>query len=445
MTKHVIIIGCGFAGAAAAVACAERGVEVRVLEARRHVGGRAFSFQDDDLGAVLDNGQHLFMGCYHSTLKLLRTLGTYHLIDEQKNFNVDFFSANGERSSLSAGNSSVGSVPFGLVLGIASSDHFTISEKYHLICGANAIKGMRYEDSRDITITELLDKLRQPRSLREKFWDPFVYAVMNNDTHNACAALLVEVFHRAFFSAPSDSHLLFSRAGLSELLAPLDGFLQEKGSSIEYGNIVQEIRFENNRATGVVLSTGEFLPCDAVISAIPAHQLARLLPQEILTTKPFNTLQEFVPSPIVSIYFLLDRKVMIEKFTGSLGTTVQWIFNRTQILSLGGDRQLLSFVISAAPHIAELTPEEIKDICLRDLHSVLPRSRKAVLLQWKVIKEKHATFVCFPHVEALRPDTTTPIKNLFLAGDWTNTKLPATIEGASQSGYAAADAALSLQ
>ncbi len=445
MAKRVIIIGCGFAGAAAAVACAERGMEVRVLEARRHIGGRAFSFQDDDLGAVLDNGQHLFMGCYHSTLQLLRTLGTDRLLDEQKNFHVAFLSANGEQTQLSSGNNRIGSLPIGLLSGIVRSDHFTVSEKYHLVRGANAIRSMRYDDACDITITELLDKLRQPRSLREKFWDPFVYAVMNNDTHNACAALLVEVFHRAFFTGPTDSHLLISRAGLSELLAPLDGFLHEKGSSIEYGNIVQEIRFENNRATGVVLSTGEFIQGDAVISTVPAHQLLKMLPHAVLSAAPFNGLKQFTSSPIVSIYFLLDRKVMTGEFAGSLGTTVQWIFNRTQILSLGDDRQLLSFVISAAPDIAELTPEEIKGICMHDIHSVLPQSRKAVLLQWKVIKEKHATFVCFPHVEVLRPDTTTPIKNLFLAGDWTNTKLPATIEGASQSGYAAANAALSLQ
>ncbi|HZV11931.1 MAG TPA: hydroxysqualene dehydroxylase HpnE [Candidatus Kapabacteria bacterium] len=445
MTKRIIIIGCGFAGAAAAVACAERGMDVHVLEARRHIGGRTYSFHDDDFDAVLDNGQHLFMGCYHSTLKLLRTLGTDRLLDEQKNFYVDFFAANRRQSSLSSGNLYIGSLPLGLLSGIIRSNHFTVSEKFHLVRGANAIRSMRYDNARELTITQLLDKLHQPRSLREKFWDPFVYAVMNNNTHNACAALLVEVFHRAFFASTDDSHLLISRVGLSELLAPLDSFLKGKHSVIEYGKTVQEIRIESGRATGVALSTGEFLPCDAVITATPAHQLARLLPQSALSMPPFNALEQFVSSPIVSIYFLLDRKVMDDEFAGSLGTTVQWIFNRTKIHSLGGKRQLLSFVISAAPYIAELSAEEIKDICLRDLHSVLPESRKAVLLQWKVIKEKHATFVCFPHVEALRPDVATPISNLFLAGDWTNTKLPATIEGASQSGYAAANAVVSLQ
>jgi uncharacterized protein with NAD-binding domain and iron-sulfur cluster len=248
----------------------------------------------------------------------------------------------------------------------------------------------------------------------------------------------VEVFHRVFFAASPDSRLLIARAGLSELLAPLDAFLEKRNSSLEYGKAVDQIRIENGLATGVTLSTDEFISCDAVISAVPAHQLARILPHETLAAHPFNAFDKFAPSPIVSIYFLLDRKVMSDEFAGSLGTTVQWIFNRTRIHSLGVERQMLSFVVSAAPHIAELSAEEIKDICLRDLHSVLPKSRDAKLLQWKVIKEKHATFVCFPQVESLRPDATTPIKNLFLAGDWTNTKLPATIEGAAQSGYAAA-------
>jgi squalene-associated FAD-dependent desaturase len=438
VSKQVIIIGCGFAGAAAAVACAERGYETTVLESRRHPGGRAFSFADDDTGDILDNGQHLFMGCYAATLKLLRSLGTEHNLTAQKSFRVEFLRKGGSQTTLSSMPIHIGSFSVDLALGIVFSNHFSLREKYSFLGAILSLRSMQPQSVQTLTIDELLLKLRQLDSLRENFWNPFIIAVMNNEPHNACAALLVEVFHRAFFASADDACLMFARAGLSDLLSPLGNFLASKKSTSRFGSHVENIVIENAKAKGVQLSSGEFIGADAVISAIPAYQLSRLLPKETLSVPPFLSLKEFIPSPIVSAYFWFDRKVMRDDFACAIGTTIQWVFNRTKIIQMPGDGQLLSVVISASDTIAAHSVKEIMERCLDDLHSILPDSRNAILLQWKVVKEKQATFVCFPRVETLRPAAATPIHNFFLAGDWTNTGLPATIEGACQSGYEAA-------
>lgn len=444
--KHVIIIGAGFAGAAAAVACVDAGLRVTVLESLDRLGGRASSFDDATAGVELDNGQHLLSGAYHTTFALLRRLGTDGLLKPQSHFGVTFVHPGGVRTHVGAMRGIPGIA--GLLLGVLTSSHLSLWERVALVRGMNSMRTLASDTVQQFNISQLLDNLRQPKSLQQKFWSPFVLAVMNNTPGDAAASLLVETVHRAFFGSKGSANLILPTVGLSHLLAPLPAVLKEAGSQVRLGGSdgsvgsVGSIEFEGDHASGVKLISGEFIPCDAVISAVPPHRLAPLLQRMPASSSLIYLLATFQYSPIITCYLGLDRTVMTEAFLGSTSTRTQWIFNRSLMLNRSGIGQELALVISAAPDLLDLSVDEIRDRCLKDLRLLIPEANDASVNWVKVIKEKRATFVCSSAMERLRPGPVTAIANMFLAGDWTNTHLPATIESASISGYAAAEHAV---
>ena len=261
MAKRVIIIGCGFAGAAAAAVCAERfgeGIETLVLESRPRPGGRASSFYERDMERTLDNGQHLLMGCYHATLRLLATLGTRYLLEEQNKFCVEFLAPGGEKTSLASVPMHLGNT-VGMLAGILVSNHFSIKERISLISALSSIRRIGrirplHED--DKSIADLLHDLHQGESLLRKFWDPLVIAVMNNTAANASAALLIEVCNRAFFGNSANARLLMPNKSLSELLAPIGEYVQVRNGSVRFGATGAGDSYRARRSKGRVARLG---------------------------------------------------------------------------------------------------------------------------------------------------------------------------------------------
>lgn len=439
--KHVVIIGAGYAGAAAAVACATAGARVTLLEATDRLGGRASSFIDAETGAELDNGQHLMIGAYASTFDLLNTLGTFSLLTPQSAFGVTFVHAGGRRTTLGAWSLLSGAA--GFLGGILTSSHLSFSERFALLRGAARMRTVHHHAIESLTITQLLDMLDQPPALRGKFWTPFVLAVMNNTPDRAAATLLVEVVRRVFFTTRDAARLMLPAVGLSDLLAPLPQWLAARGSELRLSCAAAAIA-SDGEGTRVVLQSGEQLFCDAVISAVPPHRLRLLLSPDDRARTPFSVLDAYEYSPIITVTCAFDRPVMNELFLGSTDTTVQWIFNRTAITRRTDGGQTVAMVISAAPAFAELSIDEIRDHCLSELRVLLPATAGATVRWSKVIKEKRATFVCTPSIEGRRPGPATAMRNVYLAGDWTHTGLPATIEGAALSGVSAARTACEL-
>lgn len=437
MPYEVLIIGGGFAGLAAGVALAQAGKRVCLLEQKPHLGGRARSFRDPTTGSVVDNGQHLFMGCYHSTIHFLTTLGTLDRLHFQLDLAVPFLDRDGRITRLDCPD---WPAPWHLLLGVLRSGSFSFGQKVEVLRLGKDLRtaGQKSAPAPGESVTAWLGRRGQSEGLQRNFWDLLCIAAMNEDPRIASAQLFARVLRLALFSSPADSRLGIARVGLSECYtAAAAAFIEARGGCVQTGRGVNQLLIAEGACRGVDLATGEKIEGVPVISAVPWHQFAAVLPGDLLRTERFFAAALALrPAPIISINLWFDAPITDLEFVGLRGTTIQWLFDKSRILS--ADDHYVSLVLSGAHEHVSRSKEELLAIALRELGEMLPAVRKVKLLHSLVIKERYATFSPSPEAEPLRPPARTPIRGLFLAGDWTATGLPATIEGAVQSGYTAA-------
>jgi len=441
MPNEVLIIGGGFAGLAAGVALSEGGCRVLLLEQKPYLGGRARSFIDSTTGCVVDNGQHLLMGCYHATLRFLATIGTLDRVRFQPHLTLHFLDRDG-RLSLLQGRALPS--PWHLLLGVLCSGSFDFGEKLQVLRFGKALRraeGARYGAER-LSVSEWLTKLGQAERLQRNFWDLLCIAALNEDPNLASAALFEHVLRLALFTSPDDSRIGIPCVGLSDMYVDAAAaYIRAKGGRVECGKGVAGLLVSERRCRGVLLSSGEQIEAENVLSAVPCFQLAALLPEELLRREPFfASAVSLLPAPIISINLWYDRSITELDFVGLRGATVQWLFNKSK--TLGTNSHYVSLVLSGAHRHITRSKEELLAVALAELGDFLPNAKNAVVRHSLVIKERFATFSPTWEAEELRPPAGTPIRGLYLAGDWTATGLPATIEGAVQSGYAAATAIL---
>jgi squalene-associated FAD-dependent desaturase len=446
--KRVAIIGGGFAGLAAGVELAGRGFAVSLFEARPRLGGRAYSFRDEETGEVIDNGQHALMGCYHDTLAFLDRIGAAHKLARQRTLCVHMVHA--ERGAGAIACATLPS-PLHLLSGILRYPLLTRSERLRALLGGLQVMGMRRRrDPRlaEWTVGHLLAVLRQSPNARASFWNPVAVATLNQSPERAAAAPFAEVLARAFFRSHADSQFVLPKVGLSELYTDdARRYIEARGGRVELKSPVAEVGVIGGRVTALRLRDGARVEADACISAVPPKALAALLPHTFRSGGGLPALDilawdAFETSPIVSVHLWFDRPVLRHPFVGLIGTTTQWLFNRSLLTgdgAGGGGRQCLSAVISAGRDLVDRPTAEIVTTVLADLRTMLPAARAARVLQSIVVKEKQATISTTPAAERLRPAAATPIANFFLAGDWTSTGLPPTIESAVYSGRRAAE------
>ncbi len=453
MAEEILVVGGGFAGLAAGVALAEAGRRVRLLEQSQHWGGRARSFRDAVTGMALDNGQHLLLGCYHRTLRFLDTLGTLERIRFQPQMTLHFMERGGCLSVLRCRNLPA---PWHLFAGVLASDAFSWREKREVLRLGRSLQksaGISLDRAEPplekMTVGEWLQCLGQSDRVQRNFWDLLCIAAMNEDPEVASADIFARVLSRALLQSPADSRIGIPAAGLSDCYAETAAsFLFAHGGVVELGKSVAGLRVKGDQVTGVYLADGKILEATKLICAVPWHGLLRWLPPSLAAHPFFARIAKLKPAPIVSVYCWFDRPITHLDFVGLRGTTFQWLFNKNKILAesaLGASDPklfLVSLVLSGAHAHLQRTREDLAGTALRELGEVFPEARAAHLVRSLVIKEPWATFSPAPGVEALRPACRTPLQGFYLAGDWTATGLPATIEGAVESGYTAADAVL---
>ena len=467
--REIIVVGGGFAGLAAAVALADGGCRVRVLEQNPHLGGRARSFLDVQSGMRLENGQHIFMGCYHAALRFLATIGTQERVHFQPDLAVRFADKSGNTTGLRCPKLPA---PWHVLLGVLGSDSFRMGEKAQILrfglamSAAGALFGQK--DSAGLTVREWLGRLRQSEEVQSGFWDLLAIAAMNDRPEVAGAPLFERVVRQALFSSALDSRIGFAFPGLSECYTEAAAnYITTHGGRVEtsrrvlgftmadevdgerrqHSAVFPQVAKRPNRTAqhwrmeGLRLADGETIKASLVVSAAPWFRLTTLLPQELLKQEPFfANCTRLEPVPIVSIYCWFDRPVTHEEFVGLRGTTVQWLFNKSVPEGVGP--YLVSLVISGARTEVRIEEELLIGTAVRELRELFPAARDAKLLRALVIKERFATFSPRIEAESLRPPAVTPVRGFFLAGDWTDTGLPATIEGAVRSGYTAAEVVL---
>jgi squalene-associated FAD-dependent desaturase len=443
MPEDVLIIGGGLSGLSAGVALTEAGCRVRLLEQKPYLGGRARSFRDAATGSVVDNGQHLFMGCYHSTLKFLDAIGTSHSVTFDPQLHVRFLDSDRRLTELRC---PAFPAPWHLLTGVYLSNSFTFGEKMDVLRMGRALRDAKSTaDSADtlehLTVEQWLSGLGQRESLRRNFWDLLCIAAMNEDPQITSALLFRRVLRLALFSSPLDSRLGIPRVGLSDCYTDAAArVITGRGGSVELRRDVRALLISNGECRGATLADGKTIDAQATLCAVPWHVLPGLLPDDTATQPFFSRIRSLHPAPIISLYFWFDRAVTDLEFVGLRGTTIQWLFNRGKIF--GSGENYISLVLSGAHDHVARSKEDLLDTALRELRSLLPDMHDARLEHSLVIKERFATFSPCVGVDALRPAAVTPVRGLYLAGDWTDTSLPATIEGAVQSGYTAAEAIL---
>jgi hydroxysqualene dehydroxylase len=445
--KDVVVIGGGFAGLAAGVTLGARGFRVAVLEGKPALGGRAYSFPDAETGDFVDNGQHVLMGCYHETLKFLDEIGTRSQLMFHRNLEIEMLAGPGQRATLKTAALPGPLHMSGALLGYR---HLSIRERMRLIAGGSRMMYMRsreHDRLRRMSVAELMDVLKQGERARQCFWYPLAIATLNDDPELASAALLAEVLKRAFFSRRDDSAFVYSKVGLSDLYCgAARETIENTGGVVATRAIVEGFDFDANSAiTGVRLRDGTRLSGANYIAAVPPQQFMKLLPEGAIADPFFSRIGNLKSSPIICAHVWLDREVTDSAFVGFIGTQTQWLFNKRRIFEQHGERHpgYLSFVISGARKLVDSSNDQLLDIVIKDLHTMIPAARNAKVVKALVLKEKHATMAPDPLSDLSRPETITPIPNLFLAGDWIQTGLPATIESAVVSGRAAANAIVS--
>ncbi|MBS1789366.1 MAG: FAD-dependent oxidoreductase [Acidobacteria bacterium] len=436
----VIIIGGGFAGLAAAVELAEHGVKTLLLERRAFLGGRAYSFTDKITGDSIDNGQHLMMGCYHHTLRFLKKIGSLSKLKFQQNPQVDFLGESGT-GEIHHASFKCPSLPAPLHLLAGLSKLKTIGWNDRLRALRVGLELRRLNGNRislaDITVRHWLTQLGQTETMQARFWDMVALATLNETPDRASADMFARVLDQAFMHTRQDSAMVISKVGLSELYTnDARRFLEAHGGEIRLSAEVEQIEFNDSHATAVRLKTGERIEADAIISAVPYFALGRILPSEIAANSALKPALEFSSAPIVSINLWYSQPVTDVEFSGLLDSQIEWVFNKNAISGNSqSGYQHLALVISGAHEAAKRNKEELIALAVTEMEHFFPAARTQKPIHNFVVREHDATLSHTIGTARLRPKHQTEFENFFLAGDWTDTGLPATIESAVFSGH----------
>lgn len=436
---NVIVIGGGLAGLSAAVRLAEGGRRVTLLEATKAGGGRARSFTDATLDREVDNGQHLMMGCYRETLAFLRAIDSTDGIYFQRNLSVTMVRPGGQRLRLDCPPLPA---PLHLAAGLLAMRGLGVLDKAAALRAGLLLRGEVQRPDDNETCDGWLRRLGQTATLRNAFWDPLIWGTLNDDPLVSSAAMFTAVLDRAFLTSRDASRLGVPRVPLSRLyVGQALAYLRARGCELRLGEPARALEVSGPRVTGVVLKSGELLKADEVVSSVPPHAFLELLPGALPAHPVFQDIARLRPSPIVNLWCCTDRAPFDEPFVGLVGSPIHWVFNRSKIEGAEGGEVVLTCTISAARACIDDPPETLQALLQAELQRHFPGPPLA-LRRFKVIKEKRATISHAAGTYHCRPETQSPVRGLFLAGDWVRTGLPATIESAVQSGHDAAKAIL---
>ena len=412
----VHIIGAGMAGLSCAVHCAKAGQSVAIYEAAPHAGGRCRSFQDESMGCMIDNGSHMLLGANEATKIYLEEIGSRELVSEIIPAKFAFLEPKtGIRWQIKPGS------PY---------FPFWLFDPRRRVPGTNAInylKGLRLARAKaDDTVGQIIGR---DDPLYKIFWQPICRAVLNTDADNASARLLWKVIRLFFLKGEKACRPMNFEKGLSATLVdPALEYLCAKNATIRYKARIRDLGWKDNLL--LEMRSLEGLHCfeksDAVVLAVPPEICAGMWPD---INAPVETL------PIINVHFRVAESVVLPgdlPFLGLIGTNSQWIFSRGKVLSI---------TISAASEDVDRPNWELANDLWSEMTDIFGYDMGR-LPPWRVIKERRATIAQTPEIVKKRPGPTTALHNLFIAGDWTDTGLPATIEGSIQSGFRAARLAI---
>jgi squalene-associated FAD-dependent desaturase len=439
------VIGGGLAGLSSGVALADSGFRVRLLEQRPHLGGRAASYVLPG-GEHVDNCQHVTLGCCTNLADFYARAGA---ADKIRFFDRLYFAApDGKRGSMRAGALPAPlhmAVSFALFPLLGWADKRAIAAALLAIARAGGRPADVSSSGNGLSMLAWLQRHRQTDHAIRRFWEVILVSALDEELDKIDAQYGIDVFWKAFLSTRGGYRIGIPRVPLGDLYDGCKEAITKRGGEVILRAGVRGFLVAGGAVQGVQREDGSVETADYYLSAVPQDVLPELLPPEIIECEPaFANLKNLRASPITGVHLWFDRPVMSEPFLTLVDATTQWVFNKTQLYREGGENsgQYLQLVISASYVLTNRSRQEIIALCLEELRGVLPATRDATLVKGTVVKEMTATFSPAPGSEQWRPAQKSPLAKLFLAGDWTATGWPSTMEGAVRSGYLAAEAIL---
>ena len=432
------IIGGGLAGLAAACALADTGFRVTVLERRLYVGGRASSYEHPGTNEVVDNCQHVLLGCCTNLIHFYERLGVRDKIswfDE-----LTFIEPGGRASTI---RPSFLPAPLHRLPSFLTASSLLLRDKAGIARALMAMMKGVPEDSEENFLAWLRRHGQTQRAI-DRFWKVVLVSALNEELERSSVRYAVQVFRESFLKSAAAGRMGVPRVPLSDLYSSAIGYLRGRGSEVVLRASVSSIE---PQVTGVKLSTsaGE-RQFDYVVAAVPFQAAAALLPSDALASELNQKLEKFEASPITGIHLWFDREITPLPHAVLLDRTIQWMFHKSKLhgdrvaAQKGGQGSYVELVVSCSRSLVEKSRQEILDLACAELVEFFPAVKEAKLLKSTVIKEVYATYSVRPGLDQYRPPAKTAWPRVFLAGDWTATGWPATMEGAVRGGYLAAEA-----
>ena len=439
LSRRSLVLGGGLAGLAAAVRLADAGVAVTLVEGSGRLGGRATSHRDPVSGELIDNCQHVLLGCCTNLLDFYQRLGVAETIEWHRC--LYFVDRSGCESRLEAVDlpAPLHLAPALWRLGtLAPADKLAISRGMWAILRMSPAERV---DTGHMSFGDWLQQHHQPPAAIDRFWDLVIVSALNQRAESACCAHALQVFAQGFLSHPRAYQVGVPRCPLRHLYDPAVERIEARGGQVRLGVHVDRLAYDGAGISAVHTSDGELLEAGHYISALPFDRLASVADRDLAAADPrLAGLDRFECSPILGVHLWFDRPVMQRPHAVLVDSPLQWVFNKGP--APGGDPggQYLHVVVSAADRWMPCDGSQIVSDVVSELRHYLSAVRAARLVRGQAIKERRATFASRPGIDAIRPEARGPVANLLLAGDWCRTGWPATMEGAVRSGYLAAAA-----
>jgi squalene-associated FAD-dependent desaturase len=450
MGGRVVIVGGGLAGLAAASALAPRGFAVTLLESRPRWGGRASSFVDRATDEEVDNCQHVALGCCTNFLHFCRTVGIDRFFEREDH--LTFITPDGAVSEFSAAR---WPAPFHLAPAFARLKSLSWFEKYRLARGLSALARTDPAECADESFLEWLKRHHQPQTVRESFWHVVLVSALSETLDRIDVGHARKVFVDSFLRNRSGWEVWLPTVPLGELYgAAVEGWLVAQGVQCRRQCGAKQVTpvkpaGDNARlAAGIELRSGDVLEADDIILATPQYLLADLLPDSWRSIPEFAMAGELQTAPISSVHLWFDRPITGLRHATIIGGLSQWLFNRSAIQEKSAGKRgpegasYYQVVISASREVTSRPQDETIRAVVTELASLWPAASDARLIHARLVTEHKAVVSMLPGVEKHRSRQQTSISNLHLAGDWTQTGWPGTMEGAVRSGYLAAESVL---
>lgn len=426
----------------AGCALADAGYLVTLFERRPYVGGRASSYEHPGTGEVVDNCQHVLLGCCTNLLDLYRRLGAE---DKIQWFDRLTFLEPGGRASVI--HPSFLPAPLHNAPSFLGASSLSLGDKMAIARAMLALMGSLPEDSPEDFLAWLRRHGQTERAI-DRFWKVVLVSAINEDLDRISVRYGAQVFRESFLKSAAAGRMGVPSVPLSELYSAAIAYIQARKGEVQLRASVE--RLETSDSGVMVTAGGKSESFDQVVLAVPYNTIEKILPQDAIATGLSEKARRFESSPITGIHLWFDRKITDLDHAVLLDRTIQWMFHKSQLLERhrrngsqpGAAEQgsYVELVVSASKSLVEMSRGEVIDLAMKELVEFFPLAKEAKLVKFTVVKEVHATYSAQPGSDAFRPQPVTGWPRIFLAGDWTATGWPATMEGAVRSGYNAAEA-----